>query len=164
MSKLRNMRVIEIPKFRAVSSGPKPLDAIFGADGFDQWVKAHADFIQKSLYEPNDFLWHENCDVDQSVWILPVKDGVTPADTAPYEIIEFQGGMYLVATADELDPDDLNETVCDMFNWIDASDVFERGDYPLSGMCNMPNPDGAADKALGIAQQQIFLPLRLKSK
>ena len=164
MSKLRNMRIVEIPKFRAVSSGPRPLDAIFGADGFHLWVKEHTALLKESLYEPNDFLWHENCDVDQSVWILPVKDCVTAADTAPYEIIEFQGGMYLVATADELDDDDLNETVGDMFRWIDESDVFERGDTPLSGMCNMPNPDGNADKALGIAQQQIFLPIRQMSK
>jgi len=28
----------------------------------------------------------------------------------------------------------------------------------------MPNPDGAFDKALGIAQQQIYLPLKFRSK
>ena len=42
--------------------------------------------------------------------------------------------------------------------------VFEKGDYPVSGMCNMPNGNGVIDKALGIAQQQIFLPLRFISK
>ena len=36
MTKLQNMRIVEIPKFRAVSSGPKPLQAIFdGPDSFD---------------------------------------------------------------------------------------------------------------------------------
>ena len=83
---------------------------------------------------------------------------------APYEIIEFPGGVYLVATADEKDNADINETVDCMMTWIKNSDVFEFGDFPESGMCNMPNPDGVFDTALGIAQQQIYLPLKLRSK
>lgn len=41
MTKLRNMRVIEVPRFRAVSSGEKTLDEIFGEGGFDAWCGAH---------------------------------------------------------------------------------------------------------------------------
>ena len=67
----------------------------------------------------------------------------------------------MVATGDELDNDDLNETVLEMRKWIDCNEVFEYGDLP--GMCNMPNPDGAIDKALGIAQQQIFLPVKFRT-
>ena len=35
-----------------------------------------------------------------NIWALALKDGVTAADVAPYEIIEFPIGMFLVATAD----------------------------------------------------------------
>ena len=165
MSKLQNMRAVEIPKFRAVSSGTKTLDQIFGAESsFLKWVKSHESLLKKHIYEPQDFVWHENKDVNKSVWVLAVNDDVTEADTAPYEIIDFKGGMFLVATADENDNDDLNETVNCMVKWINNSDVFEMGDYPISGMCNMPNPDGAIDKALNIAQQQIYLPLRFCTK
>lgn len=66
-------------------------------------------------------------DINKSVWIFLVKDSVTDADIAPYEIIEFLGGM---------------------FAWINNSDIFEYGDFPKSGMCNMPNPDGVIDTAL----------------
>lgn len=158
------MRVIEIKKFRAVSSGPNTLDTIFGEGGFDEWVQKNIHLIKESFYEPNDLLWHENCDINQSVLVYPVKDDVTEADTAPYEIIEFKGGMYLVATADENDPDDLNETVKGMFDWIDNHKLLERGDYPQSGMCNMPNCGSKIDPELGIAQQQIFLPVNFKIK
>lgn len=163
MSKLQNMRAVEIPRFRAVSSGAKPLGEIFG-DGseFLSWVKSHGSLLKAHVFEPQDFVWHENKDVNQSVWALAINDDVTEADTVPYEIIEFQGGMFLVATADENDNDDLNETIDCMVEWINASAIFEMGDYPISGMCNMPNPDGAIDKALGIAQQQIFLPLKFR--
>ena len=161
MSKLHNMRAIEIPKFRAVSSGPNKLGELFGeTNSFLSWVNAHRHFLKTHIYEPQDFLWHEDNDIDKSVWVLAINDDIFYADTVPYEIIEFPGGMYLVATGDEKDNADLEETIGCMMAWINDSDIFEYGDFPKSGMCNMPNADGAIDKALGIAQQQIYLPLK----
>lgn len=164
MSKLHNMRGIEIPKFRAASSGPKTLDEIFGPDGFSQWIGAHRHLLKEHVYEPTELLWHQG---EKHTWgyglnilIAAIKDEVTQADVAPYEITEFPGGMFLVATGDENDSDDLNETINCMMAWIKNSDVFEYGDFPPSGMCNMPNPAGAFDKALGVAQQQIYLPIK----
>ncbi|GFI55728.1 hypothetical protein IMSAG013_00779 [Clostridiales bacterium] len=163
MSKLKNMRAIEIPKFRALSSGIKTLDELFGpGDSFSSWVNNHRYLFKEHIYEPQDFLWHENNDTNRSTWVLAIKDEVTEADTAPYEIIEFPGGMFLVATGDENDNDDLNETIISMVDWINNNEVFEHGDLP--GMCNMPNPDGAIDQALGIAQQQIYLPIKFRQK
>jgi len=154
------MRGIEIPKFRAVSSGAKTFDELFGEDGFCKFIDdENKHLIQTQITDEPGFLWHEG---DKNILIRPVKDHVTAQDVAPYEIIEFPGGLFLVATADESDNDDLNETVDCMMNWIKSSEVFEYGDFPVSGMCNMPNADGAFDSALGIAQQQIFLPLKLR--
>jgi len=168
MSKMQNMRGIEIQKFRAVSSGPKTLDELFGNEGFVLWVREHRHFLKEHMYEPTDFLWHEDekitWDSGKNIWALAIKDDVTNADVAPYEIIEFPGGMFLVATGNENDNNDLEETISCMRAWIRNSEVFEYGDFPKSGMCNMPNPDGAFDKALGIAQQQIYLPLKFRSK
>ena len=165
MTKLQNMRVVEIPKFRAVSSGPKTLQEIFeNNNGFASWKEEHKELLRESLYEPMDFLWHEECDINKSVWIFPLKDNVSASDVWPYEIVEFPGGIFLVATADENDTEDLNETVANMHQWIKNSKVFEYGPFPQSGMCNMPNPDGMADRMLNIAQQQIFLPLKIREE
>ena len=161
MSKLHNMRGIEIAKFRAVSSGLKTLDELFGDNGFHLWVREHRHLLKDHVYEPCDFLWHEE---GLNLWALAVKDGVTEEDIAPYKMIEFPGGMFLVATGDESDNDDLEETIGCMMTWIKESELFKYGDFPKSGMCNMPNADGAFDKAMGIAQQQIYLPLKLKDK
>ena len=39
MSKLKNMRLVEIPRFRAVSSGARTLGEIFGGEGsFSSWA------------------------------------------------------------------------------------------------------------------------------
>jgi len=120
------------------------------------------------MYEPTDFLWHldENItwDTGRNIWALAVRGDVTAADISPYEIIDFPGGLSLVATGNEKDNNDLNETIDCMMDWINNSDVFEYGDFPKSGMCSMPNPDGRFDGALGIAQQQIYLPLRIRQK
>lgn len=60
---MSRMRVVEIPPFRAVSSGEGTLDQIFGDGGFDEWANAHGELILPSLYEPNNFLWHEGRDL-----------------------------------------------------------------------------------------------------
>ena len=96
MTKLNNMRVIYIPPFTAVSSGPRTFDDIFGENGFDSWCAGH------------------------------------------------------------------NETVGGMRKWISESDIFEYGDFPMSGMCNMPGIGGGVDSRMCIAQQQIFLPLKYR--
>ena len=160
MSRLQNMRVVEIPVFRAVSSGPRTLDDIFGPGGFDEWCSAHEELLREALYEPLDFLWHEDNDINRTVLAKALKDGVMPQQTAPWEIFNFPGGIFLVATADENNMDDINETVSGMLEWIDSSGVFEYGDFPESGMCNMPG-NKTIDSAQGIAQQQIFLPVRM---
>jgi len=168
VSKLHNMRGIEIQKFRAVSSGLKTLNELFGENGFVLWVNQHHHLLKQHMYEPTDFLWHEDEKITwesgHNIFILAINDDVTATDVAPYEIIEFPGGIFLVATGDENDNDDLEETISCMMTWIKDSDIFEYGDFPKSGMCNMPNPDGAFGKALGIAQQQIYLPLKFRSK
>ena len=168
MSKLQNMRGIEMQKFRAVSSGRKTLHALFAKGGFATWAKENRHLFLEHIYEPTDFLWHEDDEITwdsgDNTYILAIKDTVTERDVLPYEIVEFPGGMFLLATADENDGDDLEETVSCMMTWIKDSDVFEYGDFPKSGMCNMPNADGAFDRAMGIAQQQIYLPLKFASR
>ena len=155
------MRGIEIPKFRALSSGLKTFDELFGAGGFCEWETKNNHLIQLQITDEPGFMWHEG---DKNILIRPIKDNVTAEDVAPYEIIEFPGGIFLVAACDENDNSDLEETVNCMRTWIKNSGVFEYGDFPNSGMCNMPNVGGAFDTALGIAQQQIFLPLKLRTK
>ena len=94
---------------RQVSSGLKTFEEIFGAGGFSEWIDVrNVHLIQKQIYDEAGFLWHEG---DKNILIRAIKDNITEHDTYPYEIIKFPGGMFLVATADENDRDDLEETV-----------------------------------------------------
>jgi len=161
--KLGGVRVIEMPRFRAVSSGLRGPDEIFGEGGFDQWMGEHMRLVKTSVFgHAYDFMWPE--DETHSVWIWAVKDWVTEEDVAPYELIEYEGGMFVVATADEDDPKDLNQTVKGMMKWISKSGVFELDERPgHRGMGHMVGC-GAIQKALGFAQQEIFLPVKFKTK
>ena len=164
MTKLQNMRVIEIPPFRAVSSGPDTFANIFGEGGFDKWLGSHGHLFKDILYAHPDFMWHEEDDSDKTVWIWAVKDDVTEEETAPYGIIEFEGGMYLVATGNEDDSKDLGRTYKGMMKWIKKSKAFASGHRPgRYGMCHMTGC-GAIQQALGFAQQEIFLPLKFKER
>ena len=161
MSKLNGVRVVEMPKFRAVTSGSDTFDSIFGEGGFGQWLETHQQLFKESLFgHAYDFMWHE--EPGKATWIWAVKDEVTEADTAPYGIIEYDGGIFVAATADETNNDDLNEVVGGMVNWINNSGVFEQDERPgHRGMghcigCNVAN------KAMGITQQEMFLPVKLK--
>lgn len=57
------MRGIEIQKFRAVSSGSMTLNEIFGEGAFSACVKQNRHLFKEHMYEPTDFLWHEDADI-----------------------------------------------------------------------------------------------------
>ncbi|MDR0300977.1 MAG: hypothetical protein LBI04_01535 [Treponema sp.] len=160
MGKLNGLRIIEIPDFRAVSSGSQPFDKLFADDGFDKWMTKNKHLWRDCFYADHDFMWHEK--EEEATWIWAVKDNVTAAECTPYELIDFKGGMYAVATADENDNEDLNAVVGDMQKWIADSSIFEMDVPPRYGMGHMVGVD--LTKALGWAQQEIFLPIKYKVK
>ena len=162
MSKLSGVRVIEIPKFRAVSSGLLTFDEIFGECGFDRWMQQNDRLLKKgTIYECVDFMWHEG---EKSVWIWAVEDWVTEADAVPYELIEFEGGIYVVATADENDGADLWEVAGIMSQWIQNSGVLESDDRPGHRGMGHRIGCGAIQEVLGMAQQEIFFPVKFKKQ
>lgn len=160
--KLSGIRVVEMPPFRAVSSGPRDHDGLFGENGFDQWMQAHSRFVKDLLYASPDFMWPE--DETNCVWIWAVKDWVAEEDVAPYELIEYGGGMFVVATMDENDAKDRAAVTRLMVKWIDKSGVFALDERPgHRGMGHMVGC-GAIQEKLGIAQQEVFLPVKFKEK
>ena len=158
MGKLGGLRVVEIPKFRAVSSGSLPFDKIFTDDGFGKWQGEHKHLIKDSFYAAPDFMWHDQ--EGYATWIWAVKDDVTANDCKPYKLIEFKGGMYAVATADEKDNADISMVVGNMMKWINESEVFEMDVPPRYGMGHMIGV--GLTEILGWAQQEIFLPIKYK--
>jgi PhnB protein len=166
MGKLNGLRIIELPKFKAVKSASQPLDAQFNTGGFSAWLKTHGHLVRDAFYASPDFAYHEKD--GEATWIWALRDGATAEDCAPYEAIEFAGGLYAVATTDENDGADIAKVFGSMRKWVEASPAFERDDNFENGgacgryiLCHMSGV-GLTD-ALGWAQQEIFLPIRAKA-
>lgn len=91
MKKAPEVRIIQINPFRALTSGLDAFENLMGT--FQEWQEEHNHLVRKTMYGASDFLWFEE-DM-KAVWIWAVEDWVTQEDTKPYELIEFEGGLYV---------------------------------------------------------------------
>ncbi len=160
MKRAPEVRIIQINSFKAFSSGLDTIDNIMGT--FQQWQEEHNHLVKKLMYGAPDFLWFEE-DM-RAVWIWAVEDWVTEADVVPYEIIEFEGGLYAAAISVDGD-DDINGRVYDgIKNWLETSG-FELDERPgHRTLCHMLNPTDEIKAALGYHQLDIYVPIKVRRK
>lgn len=159
IKKAPEVRIIELPKFRAVTSGYRTFDDIFSESGFDKWMQKNRRFVRDLLYASPDFMWHED---GKTVWIWAINDWVTESDTAPYDVIEFEGGLYAAAISVDGDDDINGRVYTGIKKWIEASgfELDERQGHQT--LCHMPNPTDEIKKGLGYHQLDIFVPIKLR--
>ena len=159
IKKAPEVRIVELPQFRAVTSGYQTFDEIFSDGGFEKWVGANNRLIRNLLYACADFMWHED---GKTVWDWAVYDWVTEDDTAPYKIREVEGGLYAAAISVDGD-DDINGRVYEgIKKWVETSG-FEPDERPgHQTLCNMPNPTNEIKQALGYHQLDILVPVKVK--
>lgn len=84
---MQNVRIYEMPACKMVSSGI----GMFGEAGFEafnDWISS-----QKRGLFPKDFLFWDGYGFH---WLYMYEEGMSVPET--FEIIEFQGGLYAVAT------------------------------------------------------------------
>ena len=155
------VHVVKIPNFRAISSGYDTFESIFSENGFDKWMQAHYHLEKKIIFGCADFMWHEN---GKTIWIWAIADGVTEADTAPYEIINFEGGIYAAAVSIDGDDDIGGRVYNGIKKWIDTSG-FESDERPgHQTLCNMIYPHDDVKKGLGYHQLEIYVPIKLREE
>ena len=157
LKKAPKVRVIQINPFKAFSSGLDTIERVMGE--FQTWQEEHNHLVKKIMYGAPDFLWFED---RKAQWIWAVEDWVTKEDTEPYELIEFEGGLYAVATSVDGD-DDINDKVCGgIQKWLKTSG-FESDERPgHRTMCHMVNPTDEIKEVLGYHQMDIYVPIRPK--
>ncbi len=161
IKKVPEVRIIQIPKFKAVTSGYQTFNDIFSENGFNNWQQSHNHLIRDLLYAPPDFMWHEE---GKTIWIWAVNEWVTEADTAPYDIIEFEGGLYAAAISVDGDDDISGRVYMGIKKWIETSgfELDERSGHQT--LCHMPNPTEEIKKGLGYHQLDIFVPIKLSEE
>ena len=153
--KIPDVMIVKIPNFRAVTSGRLPWEEVFGA--FMQWQEAHQHLFQSVMFDSPDFLTGEE---DKAEWFWAVKDEVTPADTAPYALTEFQGGLYAAAVSVDGDGESHNNVRSKTEKWLEGTNfVIDHGRAMLGHMIYV---DDEIKAGLGYHQMVLYAPIKLR--
>lgn len=160
LKKAPEVRIIQINPFKAFSSGADTIENVMGA--FQQWQEEHNHLVKKMIYGAPDFLWFEE-DM-KAVWIWAVEDWVTEEDTIPYELIEFEGGLYAAAMSIDGDDEIGSRVHSGILKWLEGSgfELDERPGHRTMG--HMVNPTDEIKNALGYDQMDIYVPIKIHGK
>lgn len=145
---MQSIRIYEMPACKMVSSGT----GMFGEEKFDQFEQWFSS--QKRSLFPKDFLYWDG---NGFVWLYMFEDGmVIPPEM---ELIDFQGGLYAVATdIDQKTDMELLNTEMDQFL---SENGFER-DATRSELGNVITSP-LAQEIMGYAQMDYYTPVKAKS-
>ena len=136
-----------MPACKMVSSGT----GMFGEGNFnlfDEWLSS-----QKRGLFPKDFLFWAG---EGFVWLYMYEDGMNVPNE--FEIIDFKGGLYAVATdIDQKTDKGLMDTEIDQFL---SENGFKR-DTSRSELGNIITPP-LAKKIMGYEQMDYYIPIKAK--
>ena len=154
-TKIPDIMIVRIPPFRAVTSGPLSYEEIFGI--FQEWQESHNGFFTPIIFDAPDFLCQRDGNTE---WLWHLKEGITAADTAPYEIIEYPGGLYALAVSIDGDGESSSKVQQKIEKWIEKTN-FEI-DSSRSAAGHMIYVDDEIQKGLGYHQMNVYAPIKLK--
>lgn len=144
---MQSIRVIEMPPCKMASSGI----GMFGEEKFDRFGEWFSS--QKREMFPKDFLYWSG---EGFVWLYMLEDSmVVPPE---FEIVDFQGGLYAVATdIDQRTDKELMNTEIDEFL---TNNGFERDTsrYELGNVITSP----LAQEIMGYEQMNYYFPIIAK--
>lgn len=146
--------IVRIPKFRAMTTGLVGWDEVFDL-GID---KKQVGLTVPILFDAVDFLYGKD---DKVAWIWRIRDDVTWADTHPFEITEFQGGLYAVAVSIDGDGESHDKVRSKMAKWLESTNFVMDNDRELMG--HMVYVDDEIKQGLGYEQMALYAPVKLRA-
>lgn len=144
---MQSIRIYEMPACKMVSSGI----GMFGEESFnkfEEWLS-----LQKRSMFPKDFLYWKDGGFN---WLYMFEDGmIVPSE---FEIVDFQGGLYAVATdIDQKTDTTLMKAEVDKFL---NENGFER-DTSRSDLGNIITSP-LAHEIMGYEQMDYYTPIKAK--
>ena len=164
-SAFENVKIVRIPAGKMIKTPEFQIgDSAFFTVMKKLWTQV-ADRHQDIF--PRDFM-PENDETGKHFWLYSIMGIDTGKfNTEGFEIIDFEGGLYAVATT--IDPDessaDLEKAIQELKGWISQSECFEFDFRPgRSFMTQMPAADdNELRRAMGYAQIDIYIPIKIKN-
>lgn len=154
--KVPDIMIVRIPPFRAVTSGLLSFEELFGG-GFGPWQEAHNHLFRPVLFDAPDFLCGTG---DKAEWFWAVKDDVTQADTAPWEIVQCPGGLYAAAVSIDGDGESHDHVRRKTEKWLEDTGFVMDDSRKLMG--HMVYVDEEIKEGLGYEQMVLYAPVKLK--
>ncbi|MBE6884156.1 MAG: GyrI-like domain-containing protein [Ruminococcaceae bacterium] len=149
---MHSVRICEIPHCKMVSSGV----GMFGEESFekfDQWFSS----LPRSIF-PKDFLFWDNSNPEKAGfhWLYLYEEGMIVPDC--FDIIDFQGGLYAVAT----DIDQQTDTAAmktEVDTFLSANGLERDSSRPdLGNIISSP----LVHNILGYDQMDYYIPVKIK--
>lgn len=146
---MQYVRIYEMPPCKMVSSGK----GMFGEENFDKFPEWFSS--QKESMFPKDFLYWED---GGFIWLYMYEDGMNvPSE---FEIIDFHGGLYAVATdIDQQTDTGLMNAEVDRFL---SENGFER-DESRPSLGNILT-SSLAREIMGYEQMDYYTPIKAKKR
>ena len=145
---MQNVRIIEIPKCKMVSSGT----GLFGQEKFDRFFKWFSS-LPKTIY-PKDFLFWDGVGL---CWLYLYDERLEVPEE--FEIIDFEGGLYTVAT--DIDQQTDVETMDrEVDEFLEKSGfVRDESRVKMGNIITSPLAAGT----LGYEQMDYYSPIKAKA-
>lgn len=152
LEKMPDIRVVELPRAKAVRSGKGNLEA------FDRWFSALS--IPQNLF-PRDFMWY-NPEYNDFEWLYILPEN--RIDTGGFEVFDFPGGLYAVATA--IDGEAIGRVNRLIHQWVEEQEHFEVSSVnndpePRYDMGHIVTPEIFYEKT-GYHLMDLFVPIVVK--
>ena len=154
--KIPDIMIVRVPNFRAISGD------------FDElmrwaWDEGRRETLFKDIiFDCPDFAVRYD---DRFEYTMGVKDHITDADTAPYKIHEFVGGLYAMAVSINDDHESIGKVELKICERLENSTnfVFDDSRGVLGSMPFLNESDDDEIKmGLGYFQLYRFVPIKLK--
>lgn len=142
---MQSIRIYEMPDCKMVSSGK----GMFGDEKFNRFEEWFSQ--QKRGLFPKDFLFGGE---DGFTWLYVLEDGMSvPSE---FEIIDFQGGLYAIAT-DIDQKTDMDSMNAEVNKFLDENGFKHDDSRPqLGNIITSP----AVNKILGYDQMDYYFPIK----
>ena len=145
-----DVMVVRIPPFRAVAGDiDRLMDWV--------WNDARKGYFKDIIFDCADFLIRYP---NHDEYIIALNDHVTIENCVPFSVIDFPGGLYVMAMSINDDYDSIHKVEKKIYRWIETTGFeieLERG-----VMGNMAFMDDEIVKGLGYEQLQRYVPIKVK--
>lgn len=150
-----DIRIVALPPCKMATSGVRNGD---NHKRFENMWK-RLDKKRKDKFFPRDFMWYDESS-GKMVWWYAIEDWVTEADTAGFDIVDFEGGLYATVIVPDFDYTKAKRAYDNLKVWITEHDNFaldQRQGH--NALWHVTSPD--TKKLLGYRQVEYFFAIRV---